>query len=461
MVPGLRGFSTLIIAGLVLACGGRPRSTANKSSDPAPDAATNRASGAAAAGPLGKASGGGALAGSSAVRNPEGAARGTLGARTARQSDSTGATRPDAEAQRASSTGASTGRDQADEQQSAAAAEAARLHLYVEAHLNRAPLGADRTDGLLDRIQWIKNLGFVGSRIDFEWPGIEPRKNDFEWSVMDSVVAASRRAGLKLYGLLLYTPKWARPDNTSGHERPVIAGSARAGDAAFAHFAAETARRYRGKVDAWEIWNEPNIPNFWSHVDNGREMGPDPQDYLSLYRTARDSIHASAPKATVIPAGLSTGPRTLPPTISWRRKAGYPAAAYLDALLGAGMHPAIVTVHPYTNRPIHEMEHGRPVNPIMKEVEHVLDLHHLSDTHLWVTEWGIDASRAQGPKKLQSWYSDGLHALACDPRVSVVTIYELAKSGPKDRYGLLKRNGTPTVNGAAMDSVLEHWKSCP
>lgn len=455
MVPGPRGYSTLIVAGLLMACGSRSHSASRKSSEQGALAAAGHGSGAVVADARLNEPSGTAAPDSTGDPSQESGPREAAASRRAVPTESAGD--PPADPGRAST----NGRSATDQQQSAAAAEATRLHLYVVAHLQRSVSKPEQPDALSHLVEWIGNLGFVGTRIGFEWPRIEPQRGDFQWSQIDSVVAVSRRAGLQIYGLLLYTPEWARPANTSSHERPVLDGSAQRGDAAFAHFAAEVARRYRGKVRAWEIWNEPNIKPFWSHVRDGRNLGPDPDDYLPLYRLARDSIRTSVPDVMVIPAGLASGPRSLAPAVASHRKAGgYPPAAYLNALLRDGLKPAIVTVHPYTNRPIRLNANGKPVNPLMASVEDVLKRHHLTDTRIWVTEWGVDASRAKDPAELQSWYSDGLHALVCDPRVSVVTLYDLVYTGGKDRYGLLGRDGSPTANGRALDSILQHWTSC-
>lgn len=348
------------------------------------------------------------------------------------------------------------------ETSSAAAAEATRLRLYVGAHLQRSHATSRGPHDLTSLIDWIRKLGFVGTRIGFEWITLEPNPGDFRWAHQDSVVDATVAAGIRAYGLIVYSPSWARPAGTGGKHRPVVDGSVARGDTAYAHFAAVAARRYRRKIQAWELWNEPNIPNFWADERDGRDRGPDPQDYLRLYRLARDSIRAAVPTVTVVPAGLSSGPRRMPPPADRRsRPAGYPAAGYLDAMLRAGFRPSLIALHPYTVEPIGVDSSGRPVNPIVSSVEAVLDEHGLEKTRLWVTEWGVNARSVNSQAALEKWYDRGLHALVCDPRLARVTIFDLTNMGERGLFSLLNRDGAPTQNGVAVESVLTKWKPCP
>jgi hypothetical protein len=54
------------------------------------------------------------------------------------------------------------------------------------------------------------------------------------------------------------------------------------------------------KVDAWEIWNEPNADQF--HLGY---MDGNPQTYFNILRVAHEIIRTSSPNATILAAGLS------------------------------------------------------------------------------------------------------------------------------------------------------------
>ena len=62
-------------------------------------------------------------------------------------------------------------------------------------------------------------------------------------------------------------------------------------------FCFAAALRYRGAVDHWEVWNEPNLPRFFAG-DRG--------DYLErILIPAADALHAASPEARVGGPALS------------------------------------------------------------------------------------------------------------------------------------------------------------
>jgi hypothetical protein len=60
-----------------------------------------------------------------------------------------------------------------------------------------------------------------------------------------------------------------------------------------------TVERYRGRVQAYQIWNEPNLTSEW-----GRQR-PDPPAYTRLLRGAAERIRAADPQARVLMAALA------------------------------------------------------------------------------------------------------------------------------------------------------------
>jgi polysaccharide biosynthesis protein PslG len=141
---------------------------------------------------------------------------------------------------------------------------------------------------------------------------------------------------MKVLGVIAYSPKWAADPTcfaTYGNKCPPLASSD------FARYAAALAERYDGdgvndaagspRVDAWEVWNEPNLASYW-------RPQPDPQAYTSLLASVYTAIHAAAPAVTVVSAGLSPAGGTYAPI-------KFLAAMYLDGAHGSfdalGFHP--------------------------------------------------------------------------------------------------------------------------
>ncbi len=122
-------------------------------------------------------------------------------------------------------------------------------HFGVNIH---APLGAD----LAARLDKVREAGIGWVRIDFIWPWVEPAQDQFDWHVYDDIVAAARARGLSIYATLAYSPAWA----TAG---PPVTGVPRNVDD-WTDVCLRAADRYRGKIQVWGLWNEPNQDNFWA-----------------------------------------------------------------------------------------------------------------------------------------------------------------------------------------------------
>lgn len=145
--------------------------------------------------------------------------------------------------------------------------------------------------------QW---AGVRWNRWEFRWNEIEPRPGHFDWGGADEVVAASRAAGLKIQGTLTGLPRWAEARTPSGGIIP--RGLYEPWDSptnTWGRFMRAIAERYRGQVQAWEIWNEPDYPRghfaFWW----GSKA-----DYYQLLKVAYRAIRSVDPDATVLLAGL-------------------------------------------------------------------------------------------------------------------------------------------------------------
>ncbi|MDI6828570.1 MAG: glycosyl hydrolase, partial [Armatimonadota bacterium] len=67
----------------------------------------------------------------------------------------------------------------------------------------------------------------------------------------------------------------------------------------FANYVYETVKRYKDTFKVWEIWNEPNIPTFWST--------PDVKAYTLLLKEAYKAAKRADPKCTVL-AACTSGP---------------------------------------------------------------------------------------------------------------------------------------------------------
>jgi hypothetical protein len=135
-------------------------------------------------------------------------------------------------------------------------------------------------------------LRFV--RMDLSWSAIERVKGvyDFEKTGYDALTTGCEKRHIRILYILDYSNKLYETDRSVRTEE---------GRKAFAAFAAAAARRYEGKRILWEIWNEPNIKQFWTPQ-------PSVEDYCRLVEAAAAAVRKADPNGVVVGPATSTIP---------------------------------------------------------------------------------------------------------------------------------------------------------
>jgi len=203
----------------------------------------------------------------------------------------------------------------------------------------------------------LDDLGWRLLRTDFTWSTIEPRPGERDDAEYDDLVTQARGHDLRLLGILDYGNPWATHVATGGddHFPPDDPAS-------FARFAAATASRYRGRVAAWEIWNEPNngLSGFW-------KPAPDPAAYARLATTAAPAIRAADPAARIVTGGLAPTLDLISYGEDWGflRRAEAAAPGLLARFDAAAIHP-----YSFLQAPPPEVDSG-PLGPsVPAQIEH-------------------------------------------------------------------------------------------
>ena len=100
----------------------------------------------------------------------------------------------------------------------------------------------------------IKACGMQWVRERVHWGWIEEKRDQYNWKSPDRAVGALHRAGLKVMQAYHNVPRWSRADGS---------GKAPSDNLLEAYeFARDFADRFKGKVYAFEGWNEPNLHFF-------------------------------------------------------------------------------------------------------------------------------------------------------------------------------------------------------
>jgi hypothetical protein len=139
--------------------------------------------------------------------------------------------------------------------------------------------------------------GFNWVKQDFAWREIEGAgKGIFDWSHTDVIVEmAYDRFGVNILARVDRQPGWA----TGGRCAEGAAMGPPDDMQDYADFLTALATRYKGKIGAYAIWNEPNLAREWC------DEAPSPEEYAEMLKLAYDTIKAVDPNAIIISGGLS------------------------------------------------------------------------------------------------------------------------------------------------------------
>lgn len=163
---------------------------------------------------------------------------------------------------------------------------------------------------LAHALQEVKALGVTAVKQPFHYT------TDFDWEGADRIINAVSNAGLALVPLL--------------DGDPASAFAPPADPADFAAWAAEFATRYGDQLDAFVIWDEPNLASHWGGV------AANPAEYAAVLTAASAAIRAADPDAFIVAAPLAPTTETGPQNLS--------EPLFLNALYEAGAADAFDAV---------------------------------------------------------------------------------------------------------------------
>lgn len=134
-------------------------------------------------------------------------------------------------------------------------------------------------------VSYIRRLGFTWTRLHdcsllTKWSANEPEPGKYLYH--DEVVEGVRKGGINILGLPDHEPEWAK--NKTEGANPVNIE-------AYGKYCEEMARHYRGKIDYWELWNEPYMAMFFSG---------DVNHFNGVLTTGYPAIKRGNPDATVL-----------------------------------------------------------------------------------------------------------------------------------------------------------------
>ena len=148
----------------------------------------------------------------------------------------------------------------------------------------------------------INTLDFNWVKQSFAWRDIEPiEKGKFDWYRPDLIVEMVEGAGLDLLVRIDRQPFWSQEEDW-----PPLENAPPADLQDFADFCGILAERFRGRIAAYQVWNEPNLSREWG------DDPPSPAEYTELLKVCYEAIKESDPEAIVVSAGLAPTGTGLP-----------------------------------------------------------------------------------------------------------------------------------------------------
>lgn len=211
-------------------------------------------------------------------------------------------------------------------------------------------------------------------RLDFNWQGVQhdlstPR----DWRFYDATMRRTANAGVTVLAHLIGSPSFAAARSSNAPRTSL-------GRREFRRFVGDVVRRYgRGgsfwrtcgcrykPVKAYQVWNEVNLPFWWS----GHSVSA--KGYASLLKLISREIRRNDPKATVVLAGLPEGKRGV-------RRTRYLARLYRTSRRVKRYFDA-VAIHPYART-------HRGVKTAVRQIRRVMRRYRDRKTKLWITESG-------------------------------------------------------------------------
>lgn len=174
----------------------------------------------------------------------------------------------------------------------------------------------------------VRDMGFGWIKQQVRWEYSEVEKGKRAWGDLDALADTASASGVKVLFSVVAAPAWARggksgigpPDNYQD----------------FWNFMGAMAAHFKGRVQAYEIWNEQNLSREWE----GAPLSA--ADYVRLLKGAYQAIKAADPGAIVVsgaptPTGISDGVWAIDDRVYLQQMYNAGLRYYCDAV---GAHPS-------------------------------------------------------------------------------------------------------------------------
>lgn len=283
----------------------------------------------------------------------------------------------------------------------------------------------------------------------FSWHDIQPSPDRWDWEYTDWLVRAAEYYDLQLVARLDKPPAWAVDDTTA-----LSAPPRRVSD--YTEFARRVSERYRGRIAAYIIWNEPNLAVEWGN------QTPDARKYVELLRAASQAIRGTDPNARILAAAVA-------PTNENSERAR-DDRAFLREMYAANARDSFdaLAAHPHAFALAPDAPRGANGGLNFARLEDwraIMLENGDAQKPIWITEFGYPTEQPPGyenrivPETLQAEYITQAYKKAQTDYtfVELFTVWNFVRDLPwtdeQAGYSLLRADGSAKPSYAAVQSL--------
>lgn len=277
----------------------------------------------------------------------------------------------------------------------------------------------ERATRELDELQ---AAGLTVVRFDVGWRWIEPTtKGSYDiptLTKLDSLLNEMDARGIRPIIAVIETPAWARPEETGIFTPPTDHQD-------YADVMGVLARRYADRPNmVWEIWNEPNLKEFWVPA-------PDAAAYTDMLRRAYTAIKAADPDATVLGGSIV-----------------FNDLKFLRAMYAAGARGTFdgLAIHPYVpGRSPDDRRDPFSNFGAVEDMKAIMTANGDPSKTIWITEMGWELDLITDETRAR-YLTRAVQLVRGWPYVKTFCVYTLSQDiGPDaERFGLLDPQGVPS-----------------
>ncbi|MCQ4120895.1 cellulase family glycosylhydrolase [Rhodococcus tibetensis] len=286
-------------------------------------------------------------------------------------------------------------------------------------------------------------LGATSIRLPITWAFVEPEQGVLDWSPVDRIVVAAEQRDLSILGMIAYSPGWAAVPGAAGLSALAAEPSS---PALFGQFAGRVAERYRDRIAAYEVWNEPNSSLFFAPAS-------DPVAYTDLLKAAYREIKDHDPAALVVGGAITS----VVDSPIFMNAVDFARGMY-DA--GAQGHFDALSFHPYHRTTGFAAGTIWPESPIRQliDIRQLMVQHGDQDKKIWATEYGLPSAEVPGTTA-SALIANFLTTWQELPYGGPLYLFEIIDRGtgsadPEHTFGLLTGDFTPKLTFLAAQHVL-------